>query len=74
MSKEENNILDYIVAIISDFAARFKMTTPQAYRYLDSNKGIDFLMRNYDVEHTFSFDDVVQDVAEFCHNRGGALI
>ena len=74
MSNEENNILDYIVAIISDFAERFNLTTIQAYQYLDRNKGIDFLLRNYDVEHTFSFDDVVQDVAEFCHNRGGALI
>ena len=74
MSKEENNILDYIVAIISDFAVRFKMSTPQAYEYLDSHKGIDFLLRNYDVEHTFSFDDVVQDVTHYCHNRGGALV
>ena len=74
MSKEENNILDFIVSIISDFAARFRISIPQAYRYLDNNKGIDFLLRNYDVEHTFSFDDVVQDVTDFCHNRRGSLV
>ena len=35
--------VSYIVALISDFAERFGLTTPQAYRYLALYKGIDFL-------------------------------
>ena len=65
--------VSYIVAIISDFAERFGLTTPQAYRYLALYKGIDFLDEFYDVEHTLSFDDVVKDVALLCRNNGGAL-
>lgn len=65
--------VSYIVALISDFAERFGLTTPQAYRYLALYKGIDFLDEFYDVEHTLSFDDVVKDVALLCRNNGGAL-
>ena len=65
--------VSFIVALISDFADRYGLSTPQAYRYLALFKGIDFLDEFYDVEHTLSFDDVVKDVALLCHNNGGAL-
>lgn len=65
--------VSFIVALISDFAERFGLTTPQAYRYLALYKGIDFLDEFYDVERTLSFDDVVKDVALLCRNNGGAL-
>ena len=28
----------------------------------------------YGVEHTQSFEDVVDDLAQYCHKNGGALI
>ena len=65
--------VSYIVAVISDFAERFGLSNPQAYRYLARYKGIDFLQEFYDVEHTLSFEDVVADVAHYCRNNGGAL-
>ena len=65
--------VSYIIAVISDFAERFGLSNPQAYRYLARYKGIDFLQEFYDVEHTLSFDDVVSDVALYCKNNGGAL-
>ena len=73
MSKLEHDKLDYLVAIISDFAHKFSLTPSQAYRYLYNYKAIDFLIRNYDIEHTLSFENVVDDVSVFCRNRGGAL-
>ena len=63
----------YFVALISEFAERFGLSTPQAYRYLSLFKGIDFLDDFYDVEHTLSFADVVNDVALLCRNNGGLL-
>ena len=54
MSKLEHDKLDYLVAIISDFALKFSLTPTQAYRYLSNYKAIDFLIRNYDIEHTLS--------------------
>ena len=65
--------VSYIVAVISDFAKHYGLSTPQAYRYLARYKGIEFLEDFYDVEHTLSFEDVVSDVARICRNNGGTL-
>ncbi len=68
-----NNKLAYIIAVVSEFAARFSLNPQQAYRYLDRFKGIDFVDRFYNVEHTQSFEDVVEDLALFCRKNGGQL-
>ena len=65
--------LAYIIAVVNEFAAAFKLNPQQAYRYLDRFKGIDFVDRFYNVEHTLSFDDVVEDLAVYCRKNGGAL-
>ena len=65
--------LAYIIAVVSEFAAAFKLNPQQAYRYLDRFKGIDFVDRFYDVEHTQSFEDVVEDLALYCRKNGGQL-
>ena len=66
--------LAYVIAVVSEFAKRFSLNTQQAYRYLDRFKGIDFVDRFYNVEHTQSFEDVVDDLALYCRKNGGALI
>jgi len=65
--------LAYIIAVVSEFAAAFSLTPQQAYRYLDCFKGIDFVDRFYDVVHTQSFEDVVEDLALYCRKNGGQL-
>ena len=64
----------YIIAVISEFASVHSLNPAQAYRYLDRFKGIEFIDRFYGVEHTFSFEDVVEDLTEYCHRQGGALV
>jgi len=64
----------YIIAVVNEFAAAYSLNPQQAYRYLDRFKGIDFVDKFYNIEHTQSFDDVVEDLAVYCHNNGGALI
>lgn len=46
--------LAWIIAVVSEFAAAFSLNSQQAYRYLDRFKGIDFVDRFYNVEHTQS--------------------
>ena len=65
--------MSYIVALISDFAERFGLTTPQAYRYLALYKGIDFLDEFYDVEHTLSFEDAINDLTLVSQQNGGKI-
>lgn len=63
----------YIIAVVNEFAARYSLNSQQAYKYLDRFKGIDFVDEFYNVEHTQSFDDVVDDLALLCRKNGGAL-
>ena len=63
----------YIIAVVNEFASRFGLNSQQAYRYLDRFKGIDFVDEFYNLEHTQSFEDVVDDLALYCRNNGGAL-
>ncbi len=65
--------IEYIIAVVNEFAARFSLNPQQAYKYLDRFKGIDFVDEFYNVEHTQSFDDVVDDLALLCRKNGGAL-
>jgi hypothetical protein len=66
--------LAYIIAVVNEFAAKYSLNSQQAYRYLDRFKGIDFVDRFYNVEHTQSFEDVVDDLALYCRKNGGMLI
>lgn len=74
MDKQTKNKVEYIIAVINDFASAHSLTSMQAYRYLERFKGLDFVDKFYEVEHTFSFEDVVEDLTTYCHRKGGALI
>lgn len=74
METRLNDKIAYIIAVISEFASAHSLNPAQAYRYLDRFKGIEFVERFYGVEHTFSFEDVVEDLTEYCHRQGGALV
>lgn len=63
----------YIITVISEFAAAHSLTTSQAYRYLERFHGLDFVDKFYGVEHTLSFEDVIEDLTAYCHRKGGAL-
>ena len=59
INKETENKVAYIIAVINEFASTHSLNNAQAYRYLERFKGLDFVNRFYNVEHTFSFEDVV---------------
>ena len=74
MAKDDVNVLNYIVICISEFASRYEMHMRDAYLYLSRNKGIEFLKEFYDVEHTLSFEDVLDDLTAVCKKNGGTVI
>ena len=73
MSKEQSNILEYLICVIGAFAQKFALSNEKAYQYLREFKGLDFLVKHYEAEHTLSIDDAVEDIAVICHRHGGAL-
>ncbi|MCM1138371.1 MAG: DUF3791 domain-containing protein [Muribaculum sp.] len=71
--REIKNRLEYIVTVVSCFAERFKLSNTQAYSYLRRFSGIDFLVRHYEVEHTLSIENAVEDLQLYCFNKGGRI-
>jgi len=73
MSRTTQNTISWLVCCIGAFAQRFGLLNGESYSYLERYKGLDFLIRNYDIEHTFSIDDAVDDITHICQRNGGAL-
>lgn len=73
MSRAEKNKLDFTVALIAVFASAYKLKQKQAFNYLHRFKGIQFLQKHYEVLHTQSFEDVIEDLVMVCRNNGGQL-
>lgn len=73
MSKEQSNIIEYLICVIGAFAHRFALSNAKSYQYLREFKGLNFLIKHYEAEHTLSIDDAVEDLAVICHRHGGAL-
>ena len=55
MDSDVKNKVEYIIAVISEFAAAHSLNTLQAYRYLERFKGLDFASRFYNLEHKLTF-------------------
>lgn len=72
-TKQQTNIINYIVICISDFAAQFRMTQKEAFRFLSTYGGIAFLLEHYEIEHTLSPDDTIEALTHICRENGGML-
>ncbi len=73
MSREESNKLKFTIALIAEFATKFNIQQRQAFNYLKRFKGLDFLNEHYNVEHTQSFEDTIEDLSIVCNRHGGKL-
>ena len=71
ITKHQTNIINYLVICINDFAERYAMETKAAYRFLARFGGIDFLMQHYEIEHTLSLDEAMEDLETICRQNGG---
>ena len=70
---KQNNQISYMVACVSGFAAAHDLSKKDAFIYLYNNKAIAFLKEHYEIEHTLSIEDAVEDMAEICRQNGGTL-
>lgn len=67
------DIIEYIIALVNEFAKRFGLSEKQAYRYIRVHKGVDFIEQNYGIIHTLDFNEAVDSVALYCRKAGGKL-
>ena len=73
MSEQTRKQVNYTVACIHEFARRKRISQKDAFFYLHRYKGISFLNEFYDVEHTLSLDDAMEDLEAICRQNGGRL-
>lgn len=62
----------YFVMILNLISKKYNISINEAYKYLSTYKGMEFLQEFYDVEHTLNTDDVLDDVLAICVKNGGA--
>ncbi|MBS6642546.1 MAG: DUF3791 domain-containing protein [Clostridiaceae bacterium] len=73
MSESVRKQINYMVVCVNEFA-RAKALHPRiAFQYLYGHKGIDILKEHYEMEHTLSIEDAVEDLDIICKNNGGNL-
>ena len=74
MSREEQKIIDYMVVCINEFADTFNLNYKEAFNNLKKYDAIKFLRDNYEIEHTLSIEDAVEDLYQVTLNHGGTLV
>ncbi len=65
--------IQYLVALIAEFAAHYGLTTSQAAQYLSSYKAFELYDRQYGYLHTQSFASNVRELSAYCRRMGGTL-
>ena len=68
-----DNKIAYTVACVSSFAFAHNISKKEAFSYLYKNEAIEFLKEHYDIEHTLSLEEAVEDMAEISRQNGGTL-
>lgn len=73
MKYNVRDIIEYIIALVNEFAKRFGLSEKQAYQYIRLHKGVAFIEQNYGIIHTLDFHEAVDSVALYCRKSGGEL-
>jgi len=71
LSKEDNEVINFITFIIAEFAAAYKMNMQKAYQYLKKYGGLDFAYENWWALHVDNPFWAVRDMFEICRQNGG---
>lgn len=72
-NRKLRNLTEYMTGCIGAFAVRYSISNLHAYEYLNRYGAIEFLEKFYDMEHTQSIEDTVNDCIDICKRNGGNL-
>lgn len=65
--------IQYLVALISEFANHYGLTDSQAAKYMSQYGAIELCDKHYNVMHTLSWLDNINSIATYCRRKGGNL-
>ena len=64
----------YFITCIADFAEKNEISIKDAFLYLKKYSGLQFLMENYDIEHTLSKEDTLEALSCIARKNGGHIV
>ena len=70
---EQRKQINYTVALVSEFARKHRLSQQEAFEFLFTHRAIEFIKQNYDIEHTLSFEEALDDMMIICRNNGGVI-
>jgi hypothetical protein len=73
MSELALNKISFMAIVVALFAKKHRYTEPVVYQYLSRYGGTKLLMEHYGYLHTQDFNQVVDDLSEYCRRQGGTL-
>ncbi|MBQ9395706.1 MAG: DUF3791 domain-containing protein [Proteobacteria bacterium] len=73
MSEQLVDQVGDMVASIHEYAQNKGISYKDAFNYLYKFGGIDFLEKNYHVEHTLSYIQTIEHLDTLCKRNGGTL-
>lgn len=72
MNEQKKEII-FVVACVNAFADKHDLSVKDAFQYLFKYNGIKFLKENYEIEHTLSWDMIMEDLWILCGKNGGII-
>ena len=67
------NRIGFVAMIVTLFAKKHRYTEPLAFQYLSRYGGDKLLLDHYGYLHTQDYDQVVDELDEYCRRQGGTL-
>ncbi|MDR0306254.1 MAG: DUF3791 domain-containing protein [Chitinispirillales bacterium] len=73
IAEKDKKIIRYAVMCVHEFGSRFELDDLSAFRYLKANGGLQFLLEQYEIEHTLGLDAAIEDMQYVCKKNGGLI-
>lgn len=64
------DIFEYVIYMIHACANKWEISPSEVYQTLKKSKGLDYLVKYYDLNHTQSTEYIVSEIEKFLTNRG----
>ena len=73
MSEQTLNTISFVAMIVALVAKKHHFGEAAAYHYLNKFGGAALLVDHYGYLHTQDYEQVVDDLSEYCRRQGGSL-
>lgn len=73
MQEQTRNIISFVTMIVALFAKKHDFSEPLAYHYIKQYGGDKLLVNHYGYLHTQDYEQVADDLADYCRRQGGSL-